>query len=75
MDDVVGVRLAQAFPALVGYMVNVGAAYDFSKRTFLFTVFSRLNNGESALFDNASNVTPARGADTTQFGVGVSHSF
>ena len=58
-----------------GSMVNLGAAYDFSKRTFVFALFSRLTNGESALFDNWSNGTPARGADTTQFAVGVTHTF
>ena len=37
-----------------------GVAYDFSKRTFVFALFSRLTNGESALFDNWSNGTPAQ---------------
>lgn len=60
---------------LDGSHLSLGTAYDLSKRTFLFALFSRLSNGESALFDNWANGTPARGADTTQFGVGVQHRF
>jgi len=60
---------------LDGSQVNLGVAYDMSKRTFLFGLFAKLTNGESALFDNWANGTVARGADITQFAVGVSHSF
>jgi predicted porin len=58
-----------------GNHVNLGAAYDFSKRTFIYAIYSKLTAGESAQFDNSANTTPARGADTTQFAVGVSTSF
>ena len=60
---------------LDGNQVNLGTAYDFSKRTFIFAIYSKVTNGESALFDNWANGTPARGADVTQFALGVSHSF
>ena len=60
---------------LDGNQVNLGGAYDFSKRTFIYAIYSKVTNGESALFDNWANGTPARGADVTQFGVGISHSF
>jgi predicted porin len=60
---------------LDGSQINLGTAYDFSKRTFLFAIYSKVTNGESALFDNWANGTPARGADVTQFAVGVSTSF
>jgi predicted porin len=60
---------------LDGRHISLGTAYDFSKRTFVFALFSRLTNGESALFDNWANGTPGRGAETTQFGVGVQHRF
>jgi len=60
---------------LDGNQVNLGGAYDFSKRTFIYAIYSKVTNGESALFDNWANGTPARGADVTQFGIGVSHSF
>jgi predicted porin len=58
-----------------GNQVNLGAAYDFSKRTFIYAIYAKLTAGESAQFDNSANSTPARGADTTQFAVGVSTSF
>jgi predicted porin len=58
-----------------GNQVNLGAAYDFSKRTFIFAIAAKLTAGESAQFDNSANSTPARGADTTQFAIGMSTSF
>src|SRR5262249_55216164 len=58
-----------------GNQVNLGAAYDFSKRTFIYAIAAKLTSGESAQFDNSANTTPARGADTTQFALGMSHSF
>jgi predicted porin len=58
-----------------GNQVNVGAAYDFSKRTFIYAIYAKLTAGESAQFDNSANTTPARGADNTQFAVGISTSF
>ena len=60
---------------LDGKMLSLGTAYDFSKRTFLFALYSKLTNGPSALFDSWANGTPARGADTTQYGVGIQHRF
>jgi len=58
-----------------GNQVNLGAAYDFSKRTFIYAIYAKLTAGESAQFDNWSNGTPARGADNTQFAIGMSTSF
>jgi predicted porin len=55
--------------------INGAVAYDFSKRTFLYAAASRLDLGESAIYDNWTNGTPPRGADVTQWGVGVAHSF
>jgi len=58
-----------------GNQVNLGAAYDFSKRTFIYAIAAKLTASESAQFDNSANTTPARGADTTQFAIGMSTSF
>jgi predicted porin len=58
-----------------GNQVNLGAAYDFSKRTFIYAIYAKLTAGESAQFDNWAGGTPARGADNTQFALGVSTSF
>lgn len=54
---------------------NAGVAYDYSKRTYLFAIFSRLNNGPSARYSTAANYTPSRGADLTQWALGVRHAF
>jgi predicted porin len=58
-----------------GNQVNLGAAYDFSKRTFIYAIAAKLTAGESAQFDNWAGGTPARGADNTQFAIGMSTSF
>jgi predicted porin len=50
-------------------------AYDLSKRTFLYGALSRLSMGDSARFDNWTNGTPPRGADVTQWALGITHSF
>lgn len=55
--------------------LNLVAAYDFSKRTFLYAALSRLSMGESARYDNWTNGTPPRGSDVTQMSLGVTHSF
>jgi predicted porin len=62
---------------LDGKMLNVGASYSFSKRTYLFALASKLRNGDSARYNNIS-VTGARpdpGADITQVALGIAHSF
>jgi predicted porin len=50
-------------------------AYDFSKRTFVYAGYSLLSMGESAFYDNWTNTTPPRGAELTQWGLGIAHSF
>jgi predicted porin len=60
---------------LGGTMLALGAGYSFSKRTLLFALFARVKNEESALYSNTNSFDPDRGADTTSFAVGVSHSF
>jgi predicted porin len=60
---------------LDGSQINLGGAYDFSKRTFIFAIATKVTTGESAVFDNWANGTPARGADNTQYAIGISTSF
>ncbi|MGH8668470.1 MAG: porin [Burkholderiales bacterium] len=60
---------------LDGSQVSLGAAYDLSSRTFLYALFARLANGESAQFDNWANGSPSRGTSVTQMAVGVQHRF
>jgi predicted porin len=56
---------------------NAGVAYDFSKRTFLYAMGAWLDLGESAIYDNwtATGSVPPRGADVTQWALGIAHNF
>ncbi len=56
-------------------MIAAGVAYALSKRTLVYALATKLKNGDSALFSNTANFDPNRGADTTTFSLGVSHSF
>ena len=62
---------------LASNMLNVGAMLSLSKRTGIFAIYSRLNNGDSAHHDNTDavdgNFNP--GSDISQAAIGVSHSF
>lgn len=58
-----------------GDMLAGGLAYDLDKQTFLFLIAAKLNNGDSAMYDNWSNANPARGADITQVAAGMSYKF
>jgi predicted porin len=60
---------------LDGKMFNLGAAYALSKRTSLFALYSRMDNGKSAAYNNLATGNPASGADIDQFALGISHSF
>ncbi len=60
---------------LDGKLINVGASYDFSKRTWLFVQYTKLINGSSATHDNLDNTAPSPGTDVSQLAVGISHKF
>ncbi|WP_407280893.1 porin [Aromatoleum evansii] len=60
---------------LDGAQLNLGAGYSLSKRTSLFALVSRLNNGRSARYSNLAIGKPDAGADITQAALGISHSF
>lgn len=60
---------------LDGRMLNIGAGYDLSKRTMVYAVFSRLENGSSAVYSNLNSGRPATGQDIDTFAVGLSHTF
>jgi predicted porin len=55
--------------------MNLGASYAFSRRTLVFAILSKLDNGASSTYNNTANATVSVGEDITQFAVGVSHSF
>lgn len=57
---------------LEGKVLNVGGLYSFSKRSGVFALYSRLNNGSSAAYNNTANVSKiSDGSDITQYAVGV----
>jgi predicted porin len=59
---------------LGGTQVSVGAAYYFSKRTYLFFMAQWLRNDVSANFASGSQQGNP-GEDITQYGLGIHHSF
>jgi predicted porin len=60
---------------LDGNMIAAGVAYSLSKRTLIYVLATRLENGDSAQFSNTANFDPNRGADTRTLSLGMSHSF
>ncbi len=63
---------------LDGTMLTLGTDYSFSKRTALFLLYARINNGSAALYRNLANVSSSQipvGADIIQYAVGIRHSF
>jgi len=60
---------------LDGNMLTLGADYSFSKRTALFVLYSRINNGSASQYRNMENATPSPGADITQYAMGIRHNF
>ncbi len=61
---------------LNGNMISLGAEYSLSKRSALFALYSKLNNGQSSSFRNAENVSPYEtGMDVSQVSLGIRHSF
>ena len=60
---------------LDGKMLNLGVGYNFSKRTMLFALYSNMNNGASAVYNNFGSGSPATGQDISIFAAGISHNF
>ena len=55
-------------------MLQVGAAYYLSKRTYLFFMVQRVRNDYSANFNTGAQ-QPNLGEDVTTYGAGISHAF
>ncbi len=60
---------------LDGSVLDLGLAYYFSPRTYLFVLGSILRNGFSARYNNEDLQDPSVGEDITQWALGLSHSF
>ena len=60
---------------LDGYQFQVGAAYYFSPRTYLFAIAAILHNGFSAQYNNSGLQAPNIGEGINQYALGISHSW
>ncbi len=60
---------------LEGSQFTLGAAYYLSKRTFVYGVFSQMNNGAAARFSATDFGTPNPGEDVRHLMAGISHNF
>jgi len=60
---------------LDGNMLSLGVLYSFSKAVGVFGLVSKLENGESARYDNLENGRPQLGEDTEQLAVGILYRF
>jgi predicted porin len=60
---------------LTGQLFAGALAYDLDKSTFLYLLAAQLVNGDSARYDNWAAGSPARGADITQFALGMQYRF
>lgn len=60
---------------LDGNALALGIMYSFSKQVGVFGLWSKLENGDSARYDNLENGSPARGEDVTQAAIGVLYRF
>lgn len=60
---------------LKGNMLTLGADYSLSRRTKLFALFAKIDNGSASQYRNLENATPSPGADITQYAVGIRHDY
>jgi predicted porin len=60
---------------LGSHMISLGAALDLTRQTRLFALANWTKNGESARYDSSSLLSPARGADITNYGIGILYDF
>ena len=59
----------------MGTQIAIGAVYDLSKRTALYTTYAKLNNKDGFANTVGSAATSAGGRDARGFDIGVRHSF
>jgi len=60
---------------LDGKQISLGAAYYFSKRTYVFALYAKLWNGRSAQYNNIDGINVPPGADPQQLALGITHNF
>jgi predicted porin len=60
---------------LDGSQTSIGAAYYFSRRTYLFAFVQWIKNGRSAIFNSHPTQAPAVGEDLLQYALGLATTF
>jgi predicted porin len=60
---------------LDGRQLSLGAAYYFSKRTYVFALYAKVWNGHSAQYNNMDGIDVPPGADPQQLALGITHNF
>jgi predicted porin len=56
-------------------MISLAAGYDLERNTRLYAIANWTQNGDSAKYDSTSLLTPGRGAEITNYAVGISYTF
>jgi general bacterial porin, GBP family len=60
---------------LEGKQLSLGGSYYLDPSMYLFAIYSKIDNGPSARYDNVSNGAPATGEDVTQYAIGLAYNF
>ena len=60
---------------LEGKQMSLGGSYYIDPSMYLFLIYSKIDNGASARYDNVSNGAPATGEDVTQYAIGLAYNF
>ena len=60
---------------LEGKQFSIGGSFYIDPSTYLFLIGSKIDNGDSARYDNVANGAPATGEDVTQYAFGLAHTF
>ena len=60
---------------LDGRQLSLGAAYYFSKRTYVFALYAKVWNAPSAQYNNVDGIDVPPGADPQQLAFGITHNF
>ena len=56
-------------------MISLAAGYDLDRQTRLYALANWTKNGDSARYDSTSLLSPDRGADITNYALGISYTF
>lgn len=60
---------------LESQQISVGVSYSFTRRTYLFAMYSELKNGKSARANATFNSEVSVGEDMQHFAIGLHHAF